>query len=823
MKRIFALTAGLVLSVMSVFANGNWRMHTSFSDKVTRVVETPEYVYMASLALPQSNYLDNMYTLFRYDKVGDEMKGLSTDDGLAYNTIQEIQYNPEKKYLVVVYSNSDIDFLYDNGKIVNVPTYRLSQLSSPKKVNSITVDPTHDRVYLATDFGYVALNDKKGEIAESRNYEVPLKGVARVGDKIVAIESDRIIYAPEGHARMSINDYETLTTLPQPYGLYPLEESKCLVFSQGGEPSKIIMISGNGDSFDVAEVGKGNYYNIENNAIGVTVPTAPALLQYDGSGLVKSVTRPEEDWRISVGSYNLSEIWHGVERKGLSSGKNDNGTWKITREYMLPDAPGAFYSTSMEMHPEKGLLVSSYGHDVNFGDTYSHSSPVLFSGYSSGRWTQYSPVYTNPDQTLAMRAPLGLAVDPNDSDYVYLTSKNNGILRINVNDPYDILHLSASSDPGAGLEGYVEFMPVQTGAYRGTCHFSPPHFDYYGNLWTSYADYDNQSPEHIALYCWTAEDRKKSTSASNVIFPKKVEVRGYPTSNLEEVVPMKTSGHRNLLVYAYKRYDDKIIVIDTNGTPTDSSDDQVEAITTFVDQDGNSVDVHYIKTIFEDPLTGYVWIGHSGGVFYFNPADVLGGRKTVNRVKVSRNDGTNLADYLLNEVTVNKIISDGQDRKWFATSGGGIVCTSSDGREIIQECNTGNSELPADIVYYIGYNSKSNSLMISTEQGLAEYFISGQNSQGSGKDEVKIYPNPVRPDYLGYINIEGVPSGSLVKIADSAGNVVKELGISSGSSAQWDGTNSQFKRVNSGVYFVMVSPGNESSGSAIVGKVLVVN
>ncbi len=59
------------------------------------------------------------------------------------------------------------------------------------------------------------------------------------------------------------------------------------------------------------------------------------------------------------------------------------------------------------------------------------------------------------------------------------------------------------------------------------------------------------------------------------------------------------------------------------------------------------MDFAYILSVFEDASTGLVWLGLDKGVVNFRPADIIrtGGR--VNRIKVSRNDGTNLADYLL--------------------------------------------------------------------------------------------------------------------------------------------------------------------------------
>ena len=818
-KNIVLATFLCIMSSLTGFAD-SWKVYPSLGVDVEDVVETSDFVYYTALIIPESELLENRYSLFRYDKKNDEMQPLSTDNNLASNTIQKIQYNPKKDYLAVIYANSDIDLLHDNGKITNIPTYRLASMSSSKKVNSVTIDPGKDRLYLSTGFGYVALNDKKGEIAESRDYGRNIKSVARVGDRFVVALDNELKSAPYNDLRITLDDYEPLVSLEEICGLYPLSETLCLVVYAGTDNKALGMIENIGGNLSLRELEEGDFYNIENNAEGVTITTHSSIIQYDSKGNRKLLRRPEEDRYKRAASYNMSEIWHATATEGLKSGKNNNGTWTMTRDNMLPDTPAPFYSSSMEMHPTKGLMVNTYGHDMNF-TTLPHSAYVLFSGHDGGRWTQYSPIYNNYNYRKTMKAPLGLAVDPIDNNYVWLTSKYNGLLRVNLNDPTDLLHLSSKSDESANLDNFVDFLPVQRGEYEGTSHLSVPHFDYYGNLWTSYADYENKNA--LALYYWSAADRKASTNPQNVILPKKVEVKGYASSNMEELLPLKMSGRRNWLVYANKTYNDYMLVIDTNGTPEDNSDDRVAEIINFYDQDGNVINVHAIKTMLEDQATGNVWVGHEGGVFYFNPADVLSGQKNVYRVKVSRNDGTNLADYLLNEVTVNKIISDPAGRKWFATAGGGLVCTSYDGREIIDEVNTSNSGIPSDMTYCIAYDTKANSIMVSTDEGLAEYFPSSSSSGIGDNEDIKAYPNPVRPGYMGYVTIEGVPSGSVVKIADSAGNVIKELGRESGSEAKWDVTNMRFQRVASGVYYIMVSPGENSSSSAIVGKVLVVN
>lgn len=152
------------------------------------------------------------------------------------------------------------------------------------------------------------------------------------------------------------------------------------------------------------------------------------------------------------------------------------------------------------------------------------------------------------------------------------------------------------------------------------------------------------------------------------------------------------------------------------------------------------------------------------------------------------------------------------------------MCTSPSGDQILKQISAVDSALPDDVVYALCYNPSTDSFMISTDSGLAEMYLSGSEDQPEGsEDQLRIYPNPVRPDFYGFVTIEGLEEGSLVKIADSAGNIIKELDITGGDSAQWDVTNYNHKRVRSGVYYVCVSNTADGVSDARMGKIVVIN
>lgn len=808
----------------SLGAGGTWQLHPTFDGEVTHVITTPHYIYFSSRALPKDNPLTGNYiSLFRFDREGEEVQGVSADNLLSSSPLYEVIRNPRKKYIMTVGSDYSIDFIHDDGTTSSIPSYRNATLASAKTVSSLTPDPARDRVYMSTAFGYVELNDKKYEIADSRNYGEVIVSVARLGNQMLLLRTTGLHVAPLENARFTLTDYKKVTDLLVPIGLYPVDENRCVLLTNGGAPHLLYILSldENGEIV-MGEPYVGNFFSPEYNDEGLCLRTGDAIMQIGAKGEPRFANVPSDETNATVGTDDFVTFWFGDARKGLREMKlsQENG-WSLQRDYMLPDAPSPFISACMAQHPTEGFLVENFGRTVKFYN-YNIQSPLLLSSYSGGRWVNLSAAYTAPEQPAVITNPYGFAIDPDNPDYIYASGMQSGLARLNIKDPTDIIHFVNPSHEAASQPGYVPLVDDISYHNNWSCSFSAPRFDSYGNLWTIHANFDQRNPPRTSLYCWEAADRRATVSPTEIRLPKLLYIDGISPTHNQTILPLLTKKNRNLLVYADMNYAPGLTVIDTGGTPTDQSDDKIASFSSYYDQDGNSVDINSLRVLYEDPSTGYVWGGCSSGVFYFDPMTVFTSSPRITKVKVARNDGTNLADYLLNGVEVADIISDGAGRKWFATIGAGVVCTSADGRTILEEYTKDNSPLPDDEVVKLGYVKENNSLMISTMKGLVEYRMNTAAGDDGSKEEVKVYPNPIRPDYYGYVTIEGLREGSLVKIVDSGGNMVKELGPIDGTSAQWDTTNLNFKKVSSGVYFILSSSSGEETWSN-VGKLLIVN
>ena len=81
-------------------------------------------------------------------------------------------------------------------------------------------------------------------------------------------------------------------------------------------------------------------------------------------------------------------------------------------------------------------------------------------------------------------------------------------------------------------------------------------------------------------------------------------------------------------------------------------------------------------------MEGNIWVGTDRDrQFIITPEKSFSSDLKASRIKIPRNDGSGLADYLLGTETVTTIAVDGANRKWFGTMSSGAYLMSEDGKE----------------------------------------------------------------------------------------------------------------------------------------------
>lgn len=807
-----------------------WRVHHSYDGQMERVIDTPNYTYFLGASQkynPAAASTSTLYgKLMRYDKKGEEFQILGSRNGISGDIISAIEYNRIKKCLAIAYNDGNIDILYDNGDLYNIPGLKMNN-NYLKRVHSISVSADGSLFYLCTDFGIAVVNEANKEMGNSFIWNMPVKAVAQVGDKLWVATADKILSATVGSRLLS--DYEELTPLDNAVRMFALG-SRGVVVLYGLNRNNMhgATILREGDSYVQTHYDTSSWQGLEPYEGGYLMSgSGMALFLFHHDGTYTRMTLPQSDAGALVGSYDGKEFWTSNQRKGVSRKRWDsrNNNWSVLMDYFFPNVSNAFLCSAMQYSPEYGLLVRNHGLDQNFGDKMLFDAPDLISSYRGLEWSPVSATYKANKPGLGFLTPHGIAIDPNNPNHVYSGSVFTGVLRLDLENQENSIHMSKPSDVtgGNGKPGFAVIVedPPTTSAWERKCLFSAPGFDNYGNLWILY---DRQQPNKedsktTELWYWTAEDRAATTSYLNVRPWGKIVVNE-PMSNSPCMLVLKNHANRNLIVVAGNTFGGNIFVYDHNGTPDDTSDDRMVKLENLHDQDGLEVKLIYAFSFYEDPQTGLVWVSSSEALFTFDPKTIFENPTSVRRIKVARNDGTNLADYLLNGVKVSQIINDEQGHKWFATAGAGLMCTSADGREILRTYTTENSDILGDELYSLCINPENNSIMVSTDNGLCELFLKG-SGPGAGSD-VKVYPNPVRPDFHGIVTIEGLPERAMVKVIDMNGALVKECGQAQDGKMEWNLTNNAMRRVPAGPYFILCTNGKDADSFSHVGKVMVI-
>lgn len=258
----------------------------------------------------------------------------------------------------------------------------------------------------------------------------------------------------------------------------------------------------------------------------------------------------------------------------------------------------------------------------------------------------------------------------------------------------------------------------------------------------------------------------------------------------------------------------------TNGTLNTTRDDNHLLRQTLTNSDGTSRTPDQFYCMTED-LDGQVWCGTNLGLYVIdNPTQFFEDDFRFTQIKIARNDGTGLADYLLADVPITCIAVDGANRKWIGTSGSGLFLVSADGQEQIHQFQAKNSPLLSDNIQCLAIHPTTGLVMIGTDMGLCGYMSdASQALEALDADNVTAYPNPVGPEYNGLVTIDGLTQDAEIKICSSTGQLIHR-GISNGGRYTWNLRTQNGRRVGSGVYQVIANTSNGKK--AIVKRIVVI-
>lgn len=796
-KKIILLLA-LILTIgvgcmKGQLAVGDWNIHPVYSGQITKMIDTQNKVYILSGT-----------GLFSYDKSDDlgEVYAYTLRNVLSENQVSNIFYNKDSKYLMAIYSDSNIDLIYDDGEVVNMSEMK-DAIMQNKTINDVAFDSKNNKIYIATSFGLVIYDDNKHYVIESGNYNTSVTGVDIVGDNLVISYDEKLAYCNISSKINALDVFTSLGSLSNVKTIQSISDSKALVLS--GTNVRLITFNFSTNTINNVNLTSG-VSNIGVSKNDYYYTTSTSLTRVDTDGKTTSITLPE------VLKNNILSYWDSINNLWAASNDmfkiigignyniSEDGTLSVLKNRFIPEGMNVIVPAALYFGPSGKLYVNSSLSSVH------ESSALLYSPintYENGNWDDVTIInlQQNSGNYYETAGVTHVVEDPEDSNIYYYGNFWRGVRKV-VNKEsvlnYDIYNSSLTT---LGNSAWAVI----------ACDLD---FDKDNNLWV-FTKIDGDVVNLPALHVLPAKKRKYQNTVK-----EDWVCRPLPQSNIEFGAKMLVCKKSDMVFIINGQYGGILTAIHTKGTPTDFSDDNIAYYKSFIDQDGKSFAPEYLLDIVEDK-NGKIWIGTTDGVIELPRAEDYGIENIqVNRVKVPRNDGTMFADYLLDGQSVNAISVDASNRKWLGTNSTGIYLVNETGSEILENFNTENSYLPSDCVYDIACDPNSTSVFIGTSKGLAEY---RGNSSPAAEDysEVYAYPNPVRPEYTGWITVTGLMDNSLVKIADATGNVLYTT-TSEGGMITWDGCNSAGERVKTGVYYVFASQNSTGNASGVVTKILVV-
>ena len=748
---------------------GAWKIYPVFLTP-SQITETKDKVY----------FLSDGY-LFSYGKEDEEFRELNRLNILSDNDIKLIKYNNEHNILVIAYANSNIDLIVGES-VYNIPYIKTTTLTSSKNINDITFH--NDEIYISTDFGIVVINTLKKEIKTTYNFNEKVISTAVMGDYIYCLIQD------EGLYRCKLDDviydfknwkkcYETIgyQLLEVNNGMLMLDKFKNIIFFDPEYNYDFIYTKG--DISFIKETYTGYMAYGSNNIIIYDKDNnkTDEIIYSDYQANMANIAP------IDVSMNNKSNTYWILHNKGIAAFKRNNETFQLTKNIDNLGYSKVNIPYFLTMTDNGRLYVSTQG--VSSKNIYDQYVDSYISIYENNKWVNVDTedVPTNIHTDIKFCTTYNIAEDPDNPEIFYIGTWFEGLYRFK-NNQYDA-HWNGENDDS----------PISGGwSHKINCL----NFDFSHNLWMI-----NFSSPGILIM-------KKDGNWINLNYPDIISQQ-----YTEQIILCKHSASKWVIVPKTSF----VFAFNTNNTLENMNDDQTRKFSTFSDQDNKQIDGTDFLCAAED-REGQLWIGtNRGPIILNNPDNFMQSDFRCTRTKIPRNDGTNAADFLLNDEIIQYIAVDGANRKWLATQSSGVYLVSEDGLETIHHFNTDNSILPSNNVLSIAINKATGEVFFGTEKGLVSY-RSDATEPKEDFSNVYAFPNPVRPDYMGVITITGLQENSLVKITDTTGNLIYQK-YSEGGQMVWDGLNRNGDRVKTGVYLVFASSSDGKEG--VVTKILIVN
>ena len=753
---LFIIFLTLPLSVKP--STDEWTLYPSYKNATYCEIAKDKIYILASGALYSYNIDDN--ELRTYDKINI----LSDVD------ITHIAYSGLIDGLIIVYSNANIDILYDDETIYNISDFKNKSLPN-KKINSVNIQ--NNKALFSTEFGIVVLNLEKLEFTNTYNTGLNTYSCCFFKEKIYAA-TDKGLYCcdtknnPLDKANWSqINTTSTEVVCEFNNRLYCLVKDSGIYTYDPNTNNTTLIVNNNGEK----------YHTLYNNGNEMIAPAGKKTTIITGDNKFTTYSNNNNLHTAKKGNTYFDCKGYG----GVVEYEIEENKIKTKKVIPQPDSPIRNYCEYMKTTPDGRLLVA--GGNINYFGIVFYESTLMEYDPEKDRW------FIFPEDTIKNVTKINhfnlcsIDEDPTQAGHYFASSFGYGIYEFqngkfikHYNHENSILESAVS---GNSAYAYVRVPTVK--------------FDSEGNLWCVNSDVKDVVKILKKDGSWTSLKYKNIeylATAAKIHF----DSRGW----LWITGLQGTPG---------------VFCANTKKTMFDISDDVTRFVADkFTNQDGVSYDIYQIYDISEDK-NGDIWVGTNTGIFVIDNAEKFLSDGILKQIKIARNDGTGLADYFMSGEYIKDIEIDGANRKWIGTNDNGIYLVSADGKETIHHFTTENSPIPSNTIESIAINGITGEVFIGTNKGIASFMSDATEPEEIlEKGNIHAYPNPVTSNHNGNISIVGLTADCNVKIVDTSGLLVNE-GKSNGGMYTWNGRDKRGEKVTSGVYHVLTYDENGNEGA----------
>ena len=738
---------------------GEWQVYPSYT-QATKNIVVGSRIY----SLCDGN-------LLAYDTEDTEVAMYDCLHNLNGVHVNHMTYSEAARRIMLVYDDTNIDLLDANDNVQNLSALRDKPLLN-KEVAALCVEGK--TAFLATGFGFIEVDMEEGTFGNTYQLGLSVKCIA-VSPEDVFLGTAEGIYtcsrAQNMHQKsnwhqMDKNNWQSLAWF----------DSHLVGLCWGNV--YIINLDG------------GYNTKISNAYARVLKHSGDHLLWLSDNSLsyctsLSSITHiPCENAWLDV-SVAKDVFWVSEGSKGLKSYKVDDGVLVTHSGPIQPNSPARDLFYRMSWVGDRLLVAGG----INTVEAIYNPATAMY--YENGTWTNFEEMaapegYTN----FRLHNTTNLVQDPNDANHHFASIHRIGLCEYR--DGKCVRLYNCDNSPLASILPNIDL-------YYNYVSCAGLQYDGEGNLWMLNSETDTIVRVMRPNGRWTGLYYSEIAGAS-----------------LCDDYLFHSSG----LIFLNSRRTDKagFFCFDTNGTLDNPRDDRHILRTTITNQDGTIYGQDEFYCMTED-FDARIWCGTSKGLFVINHAeDFFDDGFQYEQVKIPRNDGSGLADYLLSGVSISCIAVDGANRKWVGTNGSGLYLLSADGTEMIHHFQAADSPLLDDNVLSIAINPTTGLVMIGCEKGLCSYVSDATEAEEElREDNVLAFPNPVTPDYTGPIVVRGLTMDAEVKILTSTGQLVWS-GTSAGGTFTWNGCNKSGRRVASGIYHVVAN--NAEGKKAIVTRIM---